>query len=363
MFTGSLCKMTLTDKEKRVFKPMKKLNKQKIAVVGATGNVGRAMLSILSERGVPLENVQAVASERSGGREISYGEAGVLKVSPLSAFDFQGVSIALFSPGGKVSAVFAPKAAALGCIVIDNTSHFRNDPDIPLVVPEVNPQAIADYKKRGIIANPNCSLIQLLVALKPLHDIAPVKRVVVSTYQSVSGAGKDAMDELLNQTRALYMNSPAKSHHLPRTIAFNVIPQIGEFQEDGGTDEEWKMRVELQKILSADIQVSATCVRVPVFIGHAVAATVEFKSPISVLQARKALKAAPGVIVTDNTEESDYTTPIECAGEDPVYVSRIRQDTSVAHGLNLWIVADNVRKGAALNAVQIAEILAKDYLS
>lgn len=341
---------------------MTKLKKQKIAVVGATGNVGRAMLSILAERGVPLENVQAVASDRSVGREVSYGDAGVLKISPLSTFDFQGVGIALFSPGGKVSAEFAPKAAAKGCVVIDNTSHFRMEPDIPLVVPEVNAAAIADYTKRRIIANPNCSLIQLVVALKPLHDVALIKRVVLSTYQSVSGAGKDAMDELLNQTRAIYMNSPAKAHHLPRTIAFNVIPQIGGFRDDGSTEEEWKMRVELQKILSPDIQVSVTCVRVPVFIGHSVAATVEFESSITREQARKALKAAPGIIVTDSTEESDYVTPIECAGEDPVYVSRIRQDDSVPHGLNLWIVADNVRKGAALNAIQIAEILAKDYL-
>lgn len=341
---------------------MTKINKQKIAVVGATGNVGRAMLSILAERGVPIDNVTAVASERSVGREVSYGEEGTLKVAPLSTFDFKGVNIALFSPGGKVSAEFAPKAAAAGCVVIDNTSYFRNEPDIPLVVPEVNSYAIAEYTKRRIIANPNCSLIQLVVALKPLHDIAPIKRVVIATYQSVSGAGKEAMDELFNQTRAIYMNNPTKPHHLPRTIAFNVIPQIGPFREDGSTDEEWKMKMELQKILSPNIQVSVTCVRVPVFIGHCVAATVEFEKPISPEQAQKVLKAAPGVIVTDATEESDYVTPIECAGEDPVYVSRIRGDSSVPHGLSLWIVADNVRKGAALNAVQIAEILTKDYL-
>jgi aspartate-semialdehyde dehydrogenase len=341
---------------------MAKLINHKIAVVGATGNVGRAMLSILAERGVPLSNVQAVASDRSAGREVSYGEEGVLKVTPLSDFDFQGISIALFSPGGTVSAKFAPIAAEQGCVVIDNTSHFRNDPDIPLVVPEVNGRSIADYKNRGIIANPNCSLIQLVVALKPLHDVAPIKRVVLSTYQSVSGAGKDAMDELYNQTRAMYMNNPAQSNHLPRTIAFNVIPQIGAFRDDGSTDEEWKMKVELQKILSPHIQVSVTCVRVPVFIGHCVAATVEFERPITADQARKVLKNAPGIIVTDTTDESDYITPIECAGEDPVYVSRVRQDTSVEHGLSLWVVADNVRKGAALNAIQIAEILAKDYL-
>jgi aspartate-semialdehyde dehydrogenase len=341
---------------------MTKLNKLKIAVVGATGNVGRAMLSILAERGIPLTNVQAVASDRSAGREISYGDEGVLKVMPLSVFDFTGTTIALFSPGGKISAEFAPKAAAQGCVVIDNTSHFRGDPDIPLVIPEVNASVIADYKKRNIIANPNCSLIQLAVALKPLHDIAPLKRVVVSTYQSVSGAGKEAMDELLNQTRAIYMNNAAQSQQLPRTIAFNVIPQIGNFREDGSTDEEWKMKVELQKIFSKDIQMSVTCVRVPVFIGHSVAANIEFEGAISAAQARKVLKTAPGIIVTDSTEETDYITPIECAGEDPVYVSRIRQDTSVPYGLNLWIVADNMRKGAALNAIQIAEILAKDYL-
>ena len=338
---------------------MANLKQLKIAVVGATGNVGRAMLSILCERGIPLENVYAVASDRSAGREVSYGEDGTLKVLPLNAFDFHGIQIALFSPGGKVSAEYAPKAAASGCIVIDNTSHFRNDPDIPLVIPEVNGETIAQYKNRGIIANPNCSLIQLVMALKPLQNISKIKRVVVSTYQSVSGAGKDAMDELLSQTRALYMNNPAQSQHLPRTIAFNVIPQIGNFRDDGNTEEEWKMIVELQKILGPHIQVSATCVRVPVFIGHCVSANVEFESALSTTKAHKALKSAPGIIVTDTIEETDYTTPIECAGEDPVYVSRIRQDASVNHGLNLWIVADNIRKGAALNAVQIAEIVAQ----
>lgn len=341
---------------------MTKLKNLKIAVVGATGNVGRAMLSILAERGVPVANVYAVASDRSAGREVSYGEDETLKITPLGAFDFQGVNIALFSPGGKVSAEFAPKAAAQGCVVIDNTSHFRNDADIPLVVPEVNAERIADYKNRGIIANPNCALIQLVVALKPLHDVAPIKRVVLSTYQSVSGAGKDAMDELYNQTRSIYMNNPTKAHHLPRTIAFNVIPQVGGFRADGSTEEEWKMKVELQKILSPNIQVAVTCVRVPVFIGHSVAATVEFERAMTLNQARKALKGAPGLIITDDVEESDYVTPIECAGEDPVYVSRVREDSSVPHGLSLWVVADNVRKGAALNAVQIAEILAAKYL-
>lgn len=329
--------------------------------MGATGNVGRAMLSILAQKGVPVQKVVAVASDRSAGREVSYGEEDTLKVVPLSSFSFEGVQIALFSPGGKVSAEYAPKAAAQGCVVIDNTSFFRNEPDIPLVVPEVNAHSIGDYKNRNIIANPNCSLIQLVVTLKPLHDLATIKRVVVSTYQSVSGAGKEAMDELMNQTRALYMNAPAETKVLPRPIAFNLIPQIGPFREDGSTDEEWKMIVELQKILSQDIQMAVTCVRVPVFIGHSVCANVEFTAPLSVDQAQKALKAAPGIVVTDCVEETDYITPIECAGEDPVYVSRIRRDESVSHGLNLWIVADNVRKGAALNAVQIAEILAKEY--
>ena len=340
---------------------MTQLKKLKIAVVGATGNVGRALLSILAERGIPCENVTAVASERSNGQEISYGES-VLKVAPLDTFSFQGIAIALFSPGAQVSAEFAPKAAAQGCIVIDNTSHFRMEDDIPLVVPEVNKAAIAGYKKRGIVANPNCSTIQTVVALNPLHKIATLKRVVLSTYQSVSGAGKGAMDEMYSQTKAMYMGAPTETRHLPRAIAFNVIPQIGRFRNDGHSEEEWKMIVEMQKILSPSLQVAVTCVRVPVFIGHSVAAMVELEHPLTVARAHKALKAAPGVVVIDRDHESEYVTPIECAGEDPVYVSRIRQDASVANGLGLWIVADNVRKGAALNAVQIAEIVAKDYL-
>jgi len=342
---------------------MTKLKKYKIAVVGATGNVGRAMLAILAEKGIPLKHVYAVASDRSIGHEVSYGEEGTLKVGPLSEFGFENVDIALFSPGGKISAEFAPKAVAKGCVVIDNTSHFRNDPDIPLVVPEVNPEAIAGYTKRRIIANPNCSLIQLVMALKPLYDLVPIKRVVASTYQSVSGAGKNAMDELYNQTRSMYMNNPVQSSYLPRPIAFNVIPQIGGFREDSSTEEEWKMNAEMQKILSPNICVSVTCVRVPVFIGHCVAANVEFERFLPVEQAYKALEKAPGIIVVDKDKESEYVTPIECAGEDFVYVSRIRQDFSIAYGLNLWVVADNIRKGAALNAIQIAEILAKDYLS
>jgi aspartate-semialdehyde dehydrogenase len=340
---------------------MNNLTKLKIAVVGATGNVGRAMLSILAEQGIPGENIYALASNRSASREISYGE-GVIKVNTLDDFDFEGISIAFFSAGEKISEQFAPKAVSRGCVVIDNTSHFRMEPDIPLIVPEVNGEDIALYRKRGIIANPNCSLIQTVMALNPLHRLAPIKRVVLSTYQSVSGAGKEAMDELYHQTRSLHMNSPQQAHYLPRPIAFNIIPQIGSFDKDGTSGEEKKIREEMQKILSPDIKVAVTCVRVPVLIGHSVSAMVEMNKALSAGQARKALKAAPGIIVIDLDQESQYVTPIECAGEDPVYVSRIRQDSSVPYGLGLWIVADNLRKGAALNAVQIARILGKDYL-
>ena len=334
----------------------------KVAVVGATGVVGHEMLSILAEREFPISEVCAVASERSAGGEVSFGEDDVLKVQDLGKFDFKGVDIALFSPGAKVSAVHAPRAAKAGAIVIDNTSQFRMDPDVPLVVPEVNPEAIVDYKKRGIIANPNCSTMQMVVALKPLHDLARIKRVVVSTYQSVSGAGREAMDELFNQTRSIYVNDPVKKEHFTKQIAFNAIPHIDIFMDDGSTKEEWKMAVETRKILDPDISVTATCVRVPVFIGHAEAVNVEFERPITEEQARAALKSAPGISVIDHRVDEGYVTPQESAGEDPVYVSRIRKDPTVAHGLNLWIVADNLRKGAALNAVQIAELLARDYL-
>jgi aspartate-semialdehyde dehydrogenase len=293
---------------------------------------------------------------------VSFGEDDVLKVQDLGRFDFKGVDIALFSPGAKVSAVHAPRAAKAGAIVIDNTSQFRMDPDVPLIVPEVNPEAIVDYKKRGIIANPNCSTMQMVVALKPLHDLARIKRVVVSTYQSVSGAGREAMDELFNQTRSIYVNDPVKKEHFTKQIAFNAIPHIDVFMDDGSTKEEWKMAVETRKILDPDISVTATCVRVPVFIGHAEAVNVEFERPITEEQARAALKAMPGVSVIDHRVDEGYVTPQESAGEDAVYVSRIRKDPTVAHGLNLWIVADNLRKGAALNAVQIAELLARDYL-
>ncbi len=334
----------------------------RVAVVGATGNVGREMLTTLAERSFPADEVAAVASSRSIGMEVSFGEDEVLKVKNLDDFDFRGYDIALFSPGAKVSAVHAPRAAAAGCVVIDNTSHFRMDPDVPLVVPEVNPDAIARYGKRKIIANPNCSTIQMVVALKPLHDVARIKRVVVATYQSVSGAGKEAMDELFTQTRAIYVNDPVKPEQFTKQIAFNVIPHIDVFMEDGSTKEEWKMVAETRKILDPEIAVSATCVRVPVFIGHAEAVNVEFETPLSVDQARSILRAAPGVTVIDHRVDEGYVTPAECAGEDAVFVSRIRKDPTVANGLSLWVVSDNLRKGAALNAVQIAEHLVRDFL-
>jgi aspartate-semialdehyde dehydrogenase len=334
----------------------------RVAVVGATGNVGREMLNILAERQFPVKDVIPLASERSTGSEISFGEDRVLKVLPLDKFDFKGVDIVLSSAGAKISADFAPKAAAAGAIIIDNTSFFRMDPDVPLVVPEVNPEDIALYRKRGIIANPNCSTIQMVVALKPLHDLVKIKRVVVSTYQSVSGAGKEGMDELFNQTRAVFTNGSLDPKTFTKQIAFNVIPHIDVFMEDGYTKEEWKMAVETRKILDPDIPVTATCVRVPVFIGHSEAINVEFDSEMSVEHARAALKSAPGVTVIDHRADEGYVTPVESAGEDKVYVSRIRKDPTVPYGLNLWVVSDNLRKGAALNAVQIAEVLVRDHL-
>ncbi|HLI19548.1 MAG TPA: aspartate-semialdehyde dehydrogenase [Stellaceae bacterium] len=335
----------------------------KVAVVGATGNVGREMLSVLAERKFPVSEVHAVASARTAGNEVSFGEDDVLKVQDLEKYDFKGVDIALFSPGAKVSAVHAPRAAKAGAVVIDNTSHFRMEKDVPLVVPEVNPQAIAQHTKKGIIANPNCSTIQMVVALKPLHDLAKIKRVVVSTYQSVSGAGRAAMDELFTQTRGIYVNDPPKPEHFTKQIAFNVIPHIDIFMDDGSTKEEWKMVVETKKILDPDIAVQATCVRVPVFIGHAESVVIECERPISEEAAREALRAAEGVVVVDHRANEGYVTPAEAAGEDATYVSRIRKDATVPNGLALWVVADNLRKGAALNAVQIAEVLARDYLS
>jgi len=336
----------------------------KVAVVGATGNVGREMLQTMVERDFPADEVVALASHRSVGAEVSYGDDQVLKCQDLATYDFTGTDIVLSSPGASVSAEFSPKAAAAGAVVVDNTSHFRMDPDVPLVVPEVNPKAIAGYTKKGIIANPNCSTIQMLVALKPLHDLATIKRVVVATYQSVSGGGKAAMDELFNQTRGVYMNEAAEKHReiFTKQIAFNVIPHIDKFMDDGMTKEEWKMVVETKKILDANIEVCASCVRVPVFVGHAEMINLEFKKPISDDEARDALRHAPGVSVVDHRQDEGYVTPAECAGEDAVFVSRIRKDTSVKNGLNLWCVSDNLRKGAALNTVQIAEILASDYL-
>jgi aspartate-semialdehyde dehydrogenase len=334
----------------------------KVAVVGATGNVGREILTTLAERDFPADRVVALASSRSVGKEVSFGEDDILKVERLDTYDFRGTDIVLSSPGSKVSAEFAPRAAKAGAVVIDNTSCFRMEPDVPLVVPEVNPKAIADYKKRNIIANPNCSTIQMVMALKPLHDLARIKRVVVATYQSTSGAGRAAMDELFNQTRAIYVNDPVKPEQFTKQIAFNAIPHIDIFMDDGSTKEEWKMAVETRKILDPDIAVTATCVRVPVFIGHGEAVNVEFERALSEEMARAALRRAPGVSVVDHRADEGYVTPAEAAGEDEVYVSRIRRDPTVPFGLSLWVVADNLRKGAALNAVQIAEILAKDYL-
>ena len=334
----------------------------RVAVVGATGNVGREMLSILSEREFPSDELVAVASSRSAGKEVSYGDIDVLKVRALDDFDFMGFDIALFSPGSKASAEYAPRAAEAGCIVIDNTSYFRMDVDIPLVVPEVNRDALSHFSNRNIIANPNCSTIQMVMALKPLHDLAPIRRVVVSTYQSVSGAGRRAMDELFDQTRKVFFNERLNPINFTREIAFNVIPHIDVFQPDGSTKEELKMVRETQKILDPAIQVSATCARVPVFVGHAESINVEFDAPIGVDEARAALENAEGVVVVDDPEKEEYVTPIEVAGESDVYVSRIRQDPTVEYGLNLWVVSDNLRKGAALNSVQIAEALIEDYM-
>lgn len=329
----------------------------KVAVVGATGNVGREILQTLSERAFPVDEVVALASKRSAGREVSFGDREILKVQALDDFNFKGFDIALFSPGAKVSEVHAPRAAEAGCVVIDNTSQFRMDPDVPLVVPEVNPEDIAKHTKRNIIANPNCSTIQMVMALKPLHEAAKIRRVVVSTYQSVSGSGKAAMDELFTQTRGIYVNDPVVSEEFTKQIAFNVIPHIDVFMDDGSTKEEWKMRVETRKILDPDIEVFATCVRVPVFVGHGEAVSVELANPLSVDQARGLMRAMPGVTVIDHRANEGYVTPVEAAGDDMVYVSRIRKDPTVKNGLGFWVVADNLRKGAALNAVQIAEHL------
>ena len=328
----------------------------KVAVVGATGNVGREMLAILAERRFPADEVVAIASRRSQGVEVSYGEK-TLKVKALEHYDFSDIDLCLMSAGGAVSKEWAPKLAAAGAVVIDNSSAWRMDPDVPLVVPEVNADAVAGFHKKRIIANPNCSTAQLVVVLKPLHDKAKITRVVVSTYQSVSGAGKDAMDELDRQTKAIYSLGDVQPQKFPKRIAFNVIPQVDAFMEDGFTKEEWKMMMETKKILDPKIKLTATCVRVPVFVGHCEAVNIEFENPISADEARALLRNAPGCLVVDRHEPGGYVTPYEAAGEDATYVSRIRTDPTVDNGLVLWCVSDNLRKGAALNAIQIAEAL------
>lgn len=333
----------------------------KVAVVGATGNVGREFLRILAERNFPAGEVVALASKRSEGKEVSFGEDKILKVQDLEKYDFTGTHIGLFSPGSAVSKVHAPRAAASGCVVIDNTSYFRMEKDIPLIVPEVNSRAISEYPKRNIIANPNCSTIQMVVALKPLHDFARIKRVVVSTYQSVSGAGKEAMDELFDQTKGLFMHDNKKPTKFSKRIAFNVIPHIDVFMEDGNTKEEWKMVNETKKIMGEDISVSATCVRVPVFVGHSESINIEFEKKIEPEEALEILGESPGIVVMDRHEDGGYITPVEVVGENAVYISRVRKDTTVPNGLNIWVVSDNLRKGAALNAVQIAEHLIANY--
>ena len=335
----------------------------RVAVAGATGAVGHEILNILAERDFPADEVVALASRNSIGKEISFGEDKLLKVKSLEDFDFAGFDLALFSPGGAVSAVHAPRAAAAGCLVIDNTSHFRMEDDVPLVVPEVNREALQHARTRNIVANPNCSTIQMVMALKPLHDLAMIKRVVVATYQSVSGAGQKGMDELFEHTKAVYMNDLGKKPTVfQKPIAFNVIPQIDKFMEDGSTKEEWKMKVETRKILDSSIEVVATCVRVPVFIGHCLAINVEFENPIDLDEAREALYAFEGLAVVDDPDDFRYATPKDVVGEDQTFVSRLRVDDTVPYGLNLWVVADNLRKGAALNAVQIADALVEDGL-
>ncbi|WP_411819453.1 aspartate-semialdehyde dehydrogenase [Hyphococcus formosus] len=327
-----------------------------VAVVGATGNVGQEMLAILEERLFPAKEVYALASRKSIGREVSYGDR-TLKCRDLETFDFSKVDIALFAAGGSVAKEWAPKAAKAGAIVIDNSSHFRMDPDVPLIVPEVNADAVLDARKKNIIANPNCSTAQLVVALKPLHDAAKINRVVVSTYQSTSGAGKEAMDELFNQTKGIFVNDNPTPSKFTKQIAFNVIPHIDVFMEDGFTKEEWKMVSETKKILDSKIKLTATCVRVPVFVGHAEAVNVELENPLSDDEAREILRESPGLLVVDKREDGGYVTPVECVGDFATFISRVRVDPTVENGLAFWCVSDNLRKGAALNAVQIAELV------
>ncbi|MDX5402657.1 MAG: aspartate-semialdehyde dehydrogenase [Rhodobacterales bacterium] len=334
----------------------------KVAVVGATGNVGREMLNILDERQFPVDEIVALASRKSMGTEISFGDK-TLKAKDLDTFDFTGWDIALFAVGSEATKIYAPKAAAAGCVVIDNSSLYRYDPDVPLIVPEVNADAIHGYSKKNIIANPNCSTAQMVVALKPLHDRARIKRVVVSTYQSVSGAGKEGIDELWDQTKSIYNptdDKPAKK--FTKQIAFNVIPHIDVFLEDGSTKEEWKMVAETKKILDPKIKVTATCVRVPVFVGHSEAINIEFEDHLDEAEARDILREAPGIMVIDKRENGGYVTPVECVGDYATFISRIRQDSTIDNGINLWCVSDNLRKGAALNAVQIAEVLGQRVL-
>ncbi|WP_306751283.1 aspartate-semialdehyde dehydrogenase [Paracoccus actinidiae] len=334
----------------------------KVVVAGATGNVGREMLNILEERMFPVDEIAALASRRSQGTEVSFGDK-TLKVKDIEQFDWTGWDIALFAIGSDATKIHAPKAAAAGCIVIDNSSLYRYDPQIPLIVPEVNPDAIHDYKNKNIIANPNCSTAQMVVALKPLHDRARIKRVVVSTYQSVSGAGKDGMDELWNQTKGMYVpGQEVAPKKFSKQIAFNVIPQIDVFLDSGDTKEEWKMVAETKKILDPKVKVTATCVRVPVFVGHSESINIEFEDFLDEDEARDILREAPGILVVDKREPGGYTTPVECVGEFATFISRIRQDVTVENGLNLWCVSDNLRKGAALNAVQIAELLGNRVL-
>ena len=335
----------------------------RVVVVGATGNVGREMLNILAEREFPIDEIAAVASSRSQGSEVEFGDTGrMLKVMNIENFDFTGWDIALFAAGSAPTKIHAPRAAAQGCVVIDNSSLYRMDPDVPLIVPEVNPDAIDGYKKRNIIANPNSSTAQLVVTLKPLHDAAVIKRVVVATYQSTSGAGKEGMDELFEQSRAIFVGDPVEPKKFTKQIAFNVIPHIDVFLDDGSTKEEWKMVVETKKILDSKIKLTATCVRVPVFVGHSEAVNIEFENELSAEDAQNILREAPGVMLVDKREDGGYVTPIECVGDFATYVSRVREDPTVENGLSLWCVSDTLRKGAALNAVQIAELLGRRHL-
>ena len=335
----------------------------RVVVAGATGNVGREMLNILAEREFPIDEIAAVASGRSQGLEIEFGESGkMLKVQNIEHFDWTGWDMALFAIGSEATKKFAPIAAAAGCVVIDNSSLYRMDPDVPLIVPEVNPDAIDSYKRKNIIANPNCSTAQFVVALKPLHDYATVKRVSIATYQSVSGAGKEGMDELFEQSRNIFVGDSAEAKKFTKQIAFNVIPHCGDFLDDGSTTEEWKLVVETKKILDPKIKVIATCVRVPVFVGHSEAVHIEFENEISAKKAQSILREAPGVMLIDKREDGGYVTPVECVGDYATFVSRVREDPTVENGLALWCVSDNLRKGAALNAVQIAELLGRRHL-